>query len=391
MLELALAHFEQTRNIRRHLHAHPELSFAEQETSDYIAAQLDVLHIGYRRNIGGHGIIAEIHGKKPGTTTVALRADMDALPITETNEVPYKSRNPGVMHACGHDVHTACLLGAAHILQSWRSRFGGTVRLIFQPAEEKLPGGATLMIRDGALLNPVPASIFGQHVYPSMEAGSVGFRAGKYMASADEIYITLHGRGGHGANPHLCVDPVVMSAQVIQQLQTIASRYSNPLMPTVLTFGRLNTSGGATNVIPDSLRMEGTLRTMDEAWRSRAHQLITEMVQNTAKSMGGTADVQIVKGYPVLYNNEPLTEQAIGWAKELLGANKVEQLPMHMTAEDFAWYTHEVPGCFYRLGTGNTAQGITSPVHTSTFDIDEQALPIGSAMMAWLAVKRLGW
>jgi amidohydrolase len=334
--------------------------------------------------------MAHIHGQKPGTATVALRGEMDALPITETNDVPYKSCNQGVMHACGHDVHTACLLGAAHILQSWRSRFGGTVRLLFQPAEEKLPGGATLMIRDGALNNPVPEAIFGQHVYPSMEAGLVGFRAGKYMASADEIYITLHGRGGHGATPHLCVDPVVMAARVISELQTIASRHADPLMPTVLTFGKLNTQGGATNVIPDSIKMEGTFRTMDEPWRARAHELITEIVQSIAKSMGGKAEINIVKGYPVLYNDEPLTQQSILWAQELLGAEKVQPLSMRMTAEDFAWYTHQVPGCFYRLGTGNKALGITSPVHTSTFDIDEAALPIGSALMAWLAVKRLG-
>jgi amidohydrolase len=391
MLDLAHAHFDQTQEIRRHLHAHPELSFEEVETSNYIAAQLDLLRIPHTRGIGGHGIIAHVHGQKPGTRTIALRADFDALPITEANEVPYKSINPGVMHACGHDVHTACLLGAAHILQSTRSRFGGTARLLFQPAEEKLPGGATLMIRDGALQNPVPEAIYGQHVYPSMEAGLVGFRAGKYMASADEIYITLNGRGGHGAMPHQCIDPVVMAARVIAELQTISSRYADPLTPTVLTFGRLNTIGGATNVIPDQIKMEGTFRTMDEKWRSKAHELITTIVSSVAESMGGKAEINIVKGYPVLFNDEPLTEQSIIWARELLGAHAVEQLPMRMTAEDFAWYTHVVPGCFYRLGTGNVARGITSPVHTSTFDIDEQALPIGSAMMAWLAVKRLGF
>jgi amidohydrolase len=391
MLDLAHAHFDQTKAIRRHLHAHPELSFEEVHTSNYIAAQLDALSISYIRNIGGHGIVAHIYGQKAGTKVVALRGDMDALPIEEANSVPYKSQNVGVMHACGHDVHTACLLGAAAILQASRPLFGGTIRLIFQPAEERLPGGASLMIRDGALENPAPEAIFGQHVYPSMEAGKVGFRAGKYMASADEIYITLHGRGGHGATPHLCIDPVVMSAQVIQALQTIVSRHSDPLMPTVLTFGKLYTIGGATNIIPDQLKMEGTLRTMDEKWRTKAHLLLETIVKNTAESMGGHAEVQILKGYPVLYNDEALTQQSVVWAKELLGAEQVETIPMRMTAEDFAWYTHVIPGCFYRLGTGNAAKGITSPVHTNTFDIDEAALPIGSALMAYLGIKRLGW
>jgi amidohydrolase len=390
MLDLAQQNFAQTQAIRRHLHANPELSFEEMHTSNYIAAQLDAMGIAHTRNIGGHGIVAHIHGQKAGTSMVALRGDMDALPIEEANEAPYKSKNIGVMHACGHDVHTACLLGAASILEATRANFGGTIRLLFQPAEERLPGGASLMIHDGALQNPVPQAIFGQHVYPSMEAGKVGFRAGKYMASADEIYITLHGRGGHGATPHLCIDPVVMSAQVIQALQTISSRYSDPLMPTVLTFGKIYTVGGATNIIPDQLKMEGTLRTLDEKWRATAHQLIQNIVQNTAESMGGHAEVQILKGYPVLYNDENLTQQAFLWAQELLGADKVELLPMRMTAEDFAWYTHVVPGCFYRLGTGNISKGITSPVHTNTFDIDEAALPIGSALMAHLAVKRLG-
>jgi amidohydrolase len=391
MLDLAHAHFDHTRAIRRHLHAHPELSYEEVETSNYIASQLDLLQIPYTRNIGGHGILAHIHGNKPGTKMVALRGDMDALPIQETNEVSYKSQKPHLMHACGHDVHTACLLGAAHILQASRSKFGGSVRLIFQPAEEKLPGGASLMIAQGALQNPVPTSIFGQHVYPSMQVGSVGFRAGQYMASADEIYITLHGRGGHGATPHLCIDPVVMAAQVIQALQAISSRYADPITPTVLTFGKLNTQGGATNIIPDSIKMEGTFRTMDETWRTKAHQLIQSITSEVAESVGGKAEIQIVKGYPVLYNNEELTNQASTWAKQLLGADKVELLPLRMTAEDFSWYTHVIPGCFYRLGTGNAQKGIISPVHTSSFDIDEDALPIGSAMMAHLAIKQLGW
>jgi amidohydrolase len=389
MLDLARSYFGEIQTFRRHLHAYPELSFEETNTAKYIAEQLQGMDIPFQMGVGGHGIVAHIYGQMPGTKTVALRADMDALPIQETNDTPYKSQHAGVMHACGHDVHTASLLGAAYLLQAQRNRFGGTVRLLFQPAEEKLPGGASLMIRDGALLNPVPSAIFGQHVYPSMEAGKVGFRAGQYMASADEIYVSITGKGGHAALPQSCIDPILISAQVITALQSICSRFADPFVPSVLTLGKIQSVGGATNIIPSVVKIEGTLRTMDEKWRTEAHRLITQIIDHTTKSMGGTAEVNIVKGYPVLHNDTALTQKAMEWATKLLGNEHVELLPMRMTAEDFAWYTHVIPGCFYRLGTGNVARGITSPVHTSTFDIDEAALPIGAAMMAHLAIEQL--
>lgn len=375
---------------RRHLHMHPELSFQEVQTGQYIARQLRDWGIEYKHGMAGNGVVALIRGKKPGKRVVALRADMDALPIREANVVPYKSQNEGVMHACGHDVHTASLLGAVRILHSLREQFGGAVKCIFQPGEERLPGGASIMIREGVLRNPAPASIFGQHVHPPLRAGMVGFKAGMYMASADEIYVTVKGHGGHGAMPHECIDPVVIAAQIIVTLQQIVSRYSDPGTPSVLTFGKINSTGGATNIIPNEVKLEGTFRTMHEKWRAEAHKRMKRIAEGMARSMGGACEFNIVKGYPVLFNHEALTARARQWAVEFLGADRVADLPMRMTAEDFAWYSQEMPACFYRLGTGNPERGITSPIHTDTFDIDESALETGMGLMAWLAVKELG-
>lgn len=372
---------------RRHLHQHPELSFAETQTARYVADRLTEWGIEHRHGIAGTGVVALIRGKNPRKRTVALRADMDALPILEANDVPYKSQNPGVMHACGHDVHTASLLGAARILQALRDQFIGTVKCIFQPGEEKLPGGASLMIREGVLENPRPTAIFGQHVYPALPAGMVGFRPGVYMASADEIYVTVKGRGGHGAMPHDCIDPVAISAQIIVALQQIVSRYADPGVPTVLTFGKINSTGGATNVIPNEVRLEGTFRTMHEKWRTEAHRRMKKIAETTAKSMGGACDFTIVKGYPVLHNHEALTARAQARAVEFLGKERVTELPLRMTAEDFAYYSQVMPACFYRLGTGNPERGITAPVHTDRFDIDEAALETGMGLMAWLAME----
>ncbi len=375
---------------RRHLHMHPELSFQEVQTGQYIARQLRDWGVEYKHGMAGNGVVALIRGKKPGKRVVALRADMDALPIREANVVPYKSQNEGVMHACGHDVHSASLLGAVRILHSLREQFGGAVKCIFQPGEERLPGGASIMIREGVLRNPAPASIFGQHVHPPLRAGMVGFKAGMYMASADEIYVTVKGHGGHGAMPHECIDPVVIAAQIIVTLQQIVSRYSDPGTPSVLTFGKINSTGGATNIIPNEVKLEGTFRTMHEKWRAEAHKRMKRIAEGMARSMGGACEFNIVKGYPVLFNHEALTARARQWAVEFLGADRVADLPMRMTAEDFAWYSQEMPACFYRLGTGNPERGITSPIHTDTFDIDESALETGMGLMAWLAVKELG-
>ena len=367
---------------RRHLHAHPELSFEEHETVAYVAGRLDELGIPHRR-VAGTGLITEVRGG--GGPTVALRADMDALPITERNEVPYRSTREGVMHACGHDVHTASLLGAARILKSVEGKLAGTVRMLFQPGEEKLPGGATLMIRDGALQDPVPQALFGQHVHPPLPAGTVGFRPGIYMASTDELFLTICGRGGHGAMPHQAVDPIVITAQVVTALQQLISRESDPTLPVVLTFGKVASEGGATNVIPNAVKLEGTLRTLDEAWRKELHGRIRRTAEGIAAALGGSAELEIGHGYPFLKNDEPLTRWAQSAARELLGEDKVVDLPIRMTGEDFAFYTHHLPACFYRLGVGSP-----SPVHTDTFDVDEDCLKTGSGLLAWLAMKRLG-
>lgn len=374
--------------IRRYLHAHPELSFEEKNTSLFVQNKLKELNIPYQSNVGGYGVVGYIKGKNADKKMIVLRADMDALPITETNQVEYVSTNKGVMHACGHDAHTASLLGVAEILSQLTNEFEGTVKLIFQPAEEKIPGGASLMIKDGVLKNPVPQAIIGQHVMPLIDIGKVGFRSGKYMASADEIYVTIKGKGGHGAQPHQCIDPVLIASHIIVSLQQIVSRNAPPIIPSVLTFGKV-IANGATNIIPNEVYLEGTFRTMDEKWRTEAHQKMKYMAESIASAMGGTCEFNIVKGYPVLYNNELLTQQAKQYAVEYLGQENVIDLDLWMAAEDFAYYTHEIPGCFYRLGTRNEKKGIVSGLHTPTFDIDEQALSIGMGLMAYMAVQSL--
>lgn len=374
--------------IRRHLHQHPELSFAEAGTAAFIAERLDELGIPFSKGWGGHGIVAELTGHGPGPV-VALRADMDALPITETNAVDYRSLNDGVMHACGHDAHTASLLGALRILRNVRDKWPGTVRAIFQPAEEKHPGGASLLIAEGVLEDPRPQRIYGQHVLPTLEAGKVGFREGVFMASADEIYLTVEGRGGHGAMPHLTRDPVAIASTLVTALQQIVSRNANPISPTVLTFGKIWSDGGATNVIPDAVHLEGTLRALDETWREEAHQRLWDLCDGITRSMGGHCRLEIRKGYPALINDPATTRLARLRAVEYLGEDRVVDLDVRMGAEDFAWYSQVIPACFYRLGTGNAAKGITSGLHTSTFDIDEDTLETGSGLMAWLAVQEL--
>lgn len=386
--DLAAANLDQVVADRRHLHAHPELSFAEHNTQAYVARQLEGMKIPFRE-VAGTGLIGEIRGERGGGPTLALRADMDALPITEANDVAYRSTNPGVMHACGHDVHTASLLGTARILQAVRKDFSGTVRLLFQPGEEQLPGGATLMIKDGALHNPAPAAIFGQHVHPPLRAGMVGFRPGIYMASTDELFLTVRGRGGHGAMPHNTVDPIVIAAQLITAVQQLISRQTDPTLPAVLTFGRIESEGGATNVIPNAVRLQGTLRTLDEEWRTEIKKRLQKLVTGMAESLGGSAELEIRHGYPFLRNDEELTRKAFTSARELLGEDKVVELPIRMTGEDFAFYTHHVPACFYRLGVANPERGIGSPVHTDTFDVDEACLETGSGLMAWLTVSQL--
>lgn len=375
-------------SIRQHLHRHPELSFEEMQTMNYVAAQLDDLGIPYTKGISGTGIVALIEGGEAGKC-IALRADMDALPITEQNEVSYKSLNEGVMHACGHDVHTTCLLGAAEILWQNRSALKGTVKLIFQPGEEQSPGGASLMIAAGVLQNPAPDAIIGLHVFPELPSGYLGFRSGQYMASADEIHITIKGKGGHAALPQSTVDPIVIAANIIVQLQQIVSRRSHPLTPTVLSFGHIS-GGQVTNVIPEAVTLKGTLRTFDEQWRKEAVHLIHEVVNHNCATWGATAEIDSPPGYPCLYNDEALTESVRGYAEEYLGAEYVRPLDMRMTAEDFSFYTREIPGCFFRLGTNKDNKEFMVPVHNPHFDIDEDALVTGAGMMAWAALNYLG-
>ena len=376
--------------VRRYLHQHPELSFHEEHTSQYIQEYLTRIGVRFTTGWAGHGVVGMIEGRHPDRGVVALRADMDALPIQEENDVPYKSLHDGVMHACGHDVHTASLLGAAAILHELRGKFNGTIKLIFQPAEEKLPGGASLMIREGVLKDPEPAAILGQHVHPQLPAGSVGFRAGQAMGSSDEINLRVIGKGGHGAMPHLTIDPVAISAQLITALQLIVSRVSDPVTPSVLTFGSIHSDGGSFNVIPGSVSLAGTFRTFDEQWRTTAHEKIRRIAQEMAAGFGATCEVHIEKGYPSLTNHAELTSRCMASARAYLGADNVHEIPARLTSEDFAYYTQHLPGCFYRLGVANAAKGITAPVHTPQFDIDESALVVGSGLMAWLAVSEIG-
>lgn len=373
---------------RRHLHANPELSFHEYQTSAYVAQKLDELGIKYQK-MANTGLVAMIKGEKPSDEVVALRADMDALPIVEANEVPYKSKNPGVMHACGHDAHTSSLIGTAKILTELKNEFGGTVKLIFQPAEEKLPGGASMMIKEGVLENPKPAAVIGQHVMPLIEAGQVGFRSGKYMASTDEIYVTVHGKGGHGAQPQQNIDPVLITSHIIVALQQIISRVADPKTPSVLSFGKV-IANGATNVIPNEVYLEGTFRTMDEDWRARAHEKMKKMAEGIAEAMGGSCDFNIVRGYPFLINEEKLTADVRAYAEDYLGKENVLDLDIWMAAEDFAYYSQVSDACFYRLGTGNKERGISSSVHTPTFDVDEESLKLSTGLMAYIALKQLG-
>jgi amidohydrolase len=386
---LSTQYSDQVVEFRRHIHANPELSYQEFKTAKYVAQQLVSFGLSPNEGVATTGLVVEIEGKNPGKRTVALRADMDALPIQETNNVTYKSKVQGVMHACGHDVHTSSLLGTAKILSSVKDQFEGTVRLIFQPGEEKNPGGASYMIRDGVLKNPEPSGIIGQHVFPLLPVGKIGFREGMYMASCDEIYLKVIGRGGHGAAPDLGIDPVVIASHIIIALQQIISRNASPKQPTVLTFGRV-IAEGATNIIPNEVNIAGTFRAMNEEWRASALQKITKMAESLAEGMGGKCEVEISKGYPYLENNPELTRRIRSAAEAYVGKENVVDLEITLGAEDFSYYSQIIPASFYRLGTRNDAKGITSYVHTPTFDIDEDALKIGPGLMAWMAVQELG-
>jgi len=368
--------------VRHHLHAHPELSYQEFETSKFVQQKLVEYNIPFEVK-ATTGVIGLIEGKNPGSRVVALRADMDALPIEEQNDVPYKSTRKGLMHACGHDVHTTCLLGAAKILFQTKYEWNGTVKLIFQPGEEKNPGGASLLIKEHVLENPKPQGIFALHVNPQLEVGRLSFRSGKVMASADEIYITIKSKGGHAAAPQLTADTILIASHLIVALQQVISRRNNPLQPSVLSITSFQ-GGYTTNVIPSEVKLMGTFRAMDEGWRFKAHDIIRKLATELVHSMGAEIDLHIDVGYPSVYNNEQLNDVAKKIAEQYMGTENVEETEIRMGAEDFGYYSQEIPGCFFRLGTGNKSKGITSGVHTPLFNIDEDAIETGIGMMAIL-------
>ena len=384
--KLSIESLEDVIRIRRHIHKFPELSFQEEKTSAYIQTELKNIGIPFTNGHVKTGIIGTIEGKKPKSKTILLRADIDALPIVEKNNVSYKSSNEGVMHACGHDAHTASLIGAAKILNSLTDEFTGTIKILFQPAEEKLPGGAKLLIEEGVFESIQPNVCLAQHVFPELPAGKVGFKKGLYMASTDELHVTVHGKGGHAALPHKVIDPVVIAAQLIINLQQIISRNNNPITPSVLSFGYIE-GKGATNVIPNKVNIKGTFRTFDENWRDEAHEKMLKMANSIATSMGGSCDFKIKNGYPFLTNDFEITDLAIEAAKEFLGEENVVDLDLRMTSEDFAYLSHEFPSCFYRLGTNDGKNN--SNLHTPTFNIDEKSLEIGAGLLAYIAIKQL--
>ncbi len=376
----------QLNDIRKHLHKNPELSFEEYNTSFFIKELLSKSNISFTEDWVKTGIVAKIKGKKPGPT-IALRAELDALPIQELSRHDYVSQIEGKMHACGHDVHMTCILGAAMMVNELKDDLKGEVLFVFQPGEEKLPGGASLMLQEGIFDEGKPEYIIAQHVFPDLEVGKVGICSGQYMASADEIYISIKGKGGHGALPHLCIDTVLVSSHIIVALQSLVSRYSNPLIPSVLTIGKINSLGGATNIIPDEVKLEGTFRTMDENWRRKAHQLITKIIDEICHSFGATAEVDIKVGYPCLFNDEALAKIMKNKMAEYLGEQNVVEIPKRMTSEDFAYFSQIMPSFFYRLGTRNESKDTAHGVHTPYFDIDKKALEVGAGLMAYLVLS----
>lgn len=386
---LADEFFPEVVRLRRAIHRKPELAFEENETAALVAETLRGIGLDPRTGVAKTGVVAHIVGGKPGPT-LALRADIDALPIQEENDFEFVSENAGSMHACGHDAHTSSLLGTAMILSQIKEELSGSIRLIFQPSEEKLPGGAKVMIEDGVLAEmngqSAPKHILGQHVFPQLPVGTLGVRSGPFMASADEIYLTIQGKGGHAAAPQELIDPVLVQAHVITALQAVISRNRPPDQPSILSFGKI-IAEGATNIIPNDVQLIGTFRAMDEDWRYRAHELIRQTATHTAKAFGATCDVEILVGYPALSNDPETARFVRSTAVDYVGEEYVVDLPMWYASEDFAWYTQQIPGAFYVLGVGNEAAGITHGLHTPLFTIDEEALRLGPGFMAYVAWK----
>lgn len=376
------------RNTYRHLHAHPELSFEEHETAAFICRHLEIMQIPYRSGITGTGVLARIEGRNPEKRCIALRADMDALPVCENVNIAWKSKNENVMHACGHDAHTACLLGAAAVLNQIRNNFEGTILFVFQPGEEKAPGGARLMLEAGVFDGYKPELIIAQHVSVDFPTGTMAFLPGKIMASADEVHVKVKGKGGHGALPHLVNDTVLATAQTLVSLQQVKSRLCHPLTPMVLTFGKL-IAGGAQNIIPHEVQLSGTFRTFDEKWRHEALAHIRRIISETTAAYGCTADIDIPAGYPCVINDLEITQKSRAFAEEWVGKDNTLTLEPRMTSEDFAFFSQKYPATFYRFGVKGEINADSGGLHSATFRIDEEALQTGAGGMAWLAYSFL--
>jgi len=383
--EIASSIFPDIVSVRKWLHMHPELSFKEKETSKYICSILKKNNIYFINNIGGYGIVATVKGKNPDSKVIAFRADMDGLPIEEQNEVDYKSIYKGVMHACGHDVHTSILIGAAIIINKLKEHLEGTIKFIFQPAEEKLPGGASLMIKDGVLNNPKVDKIIALHVFPEMEVGFLGFREGKYMAACDELEVTIKGKGGHAALPEKTINPITVASEIIIKTRESIKQIGKDNL-YVLEYGDFH-AYGASNVIPENAFIKGTFRTMNEFFRKKACDLLLHQSKEIAIKYGVDCDYKIIKGYPSLFNDPRLTKECRELAIDFIGLEKVSDLPIRMASEDFSFYSQECPACFFRLGVNNKEKGITHLVHTPKFDIDHNAIELGIGLMSYFSFK----
>jgi amidohydrolase len=387
--QLAEKYFDENVKIRRHIHKYPELSFTEFNTTEYIISQLEANKIRYSTRKPKTGLTAIIEGKNPSKKLIVLKADIDALPITEKNEVEYKSVNQGVMHACGHDFNTTTLIGASKIMNELKEEFEGTIKLIFQPGEERLPGGAKEIIDEGVLQNPSASIVIAQHGLPELETGKIGFKSGVYMASTDEIYLTVKGKGGHGAIPGNFTDSILIASHIIVALQQIVSRNAPPTTPTVLSFGKI-IGNGSTNIIPDEVSIEGTFRTMNEEWRYRAHEKIIKIATEIAVSMDSVCEVKIVRGYPALYNDPNVTETVRIFSTQYIDKENIIELNSRMTSDDFSYFSQVLPSTYFRIGIGNKAKNIVSQLHTSSFNIDEEALKLSTGLMSWIAISLLG-
>ncbi len=384
--QLSESVYEYVCNTYKHLHAHPELSFHEVETSTFIQKELSAMNIPFKAGIAQTGILGILKGQNPDKKTIALRADMDALPVDEAADIPYKSQASHVMHACGHDAHVASLLGTAKILSELRNEFEGTILFVFQPGEERHPGGARLMLQEGIFDQYKPELILAAHVSIDYPVGTVAFRSGEIMASADEIHLTIKGKGGHGALPLAFNDTVLASAQILVALQQISARLCSPFSPMVLSFGKF-IADGQTNVIPNEVKLSGTLRCFNEAWRAEAKKHIERIAAETALAYGCTCDVVCEDGYPVVKNDKTVTEEAIRYAQEFVGTDRVGELEVRMTGEDFGFFTQQYPCSFYRFGVKGNRQ--TGNLHSATFQIDLEAFRTSAGVMAWLAWRNL--